>query len=165
MPISQRGLDLIRRHEGFSAIIYKCPAGYPTIGYGHVVTPAEQVKYAQGITRVEATSLLQLDVAKAFNAALRLTRVPLNQNELDALTSFIFNLGAGAYQRSTLRQRLNRGDKEGTAAEFKRWVYAGGRKLPGLVARRNEESLLFAEPVAQHAQVFVALPWLKAQAN
>lgn len=71
---------------------------------------------------------------------LRLIQVPLNDNQFDALVSFTFNLGAGALQRSTLRRRVNREEHEVVPAEFRRWVWAGGRKLKGLVWRREAEA-------------------------
>jgi len=98
------------------------------------------------ITEEEGLELLMLDIAKFERAVGRLITAPLNQNQFDALTSFAFNLGGGALQQSTLRRRVNREDYEGAAEEFPRWVFAGGRKLKGLIKRRYAERQLFLTP-------------------
>jgi GH24 family phage-related lysozyme (muramidase) len=142
--MSKTGLDLIKRFEGFSPTVYICPAGYPTIGYGHVVKPQEREQFASGITTEQAETLLRQDVQTAERAVLRLITVPLTDGQFDALVSFTFNLGAGALQRSTLRRNINRGDHAAVPAEFRKWVWAGGRKLEGLVRRREVEATLYA---------------------
>ncbi len=141
--ITQAGLDLIKRFEGFSHIVYICPAGYPTIGYGHVVKPQEREQFAGGIAPEQAETLLRQDVQTAERAVLRLITVPLTDGQFDALVSFTFNLGAGALQRSTLRRKVNRGNHAAVPAEFRKWVWAGGKKLDGLVKRREAEILLW----------------------
>lgn len=142
--ITQAGIDLIKQFEGFWPTVYICPAGYPTIGYGHVVKPHERERFAKGITAEQAEALLRQDVESAERAVLRLITVPLTDGQFDALVSFTFNLGAGALQRSTLRRRVNRGDHAAVPAEFGKWVWAGGRKLQGLVRRREVEATLYA---------------------
>ena len=127
--ITQEGLDLIKRFEGFSPTIYICPAGYPTIGYGHVVRGDERDLFADGIDEQKAEDLLQRDVRWAERGVLRLIDVPLTDGQFDALVSFTFNLGTGALQRSTLRRKVNREEHEQVPHEFMRWVWAGGRKL------------------------------------
>jgi lysozyme len=144
--ITQAGLDLIKQFEGFSPTVYICPAGYPTIGYGHVVKPQEWEKFSSGITPEQAETLLCQDVQTAEYAVLRLITVPLTDGQFDALVSFTFNLGAGALQRSTLRRKVNRWDHAAVPAEFMKWVWAGGRKLEGLVGRREAEAALYANP-------------------
>ena len=141
--ITQAGIDLIKQFEGFSPTIYICPAGYPTIGYGHVVKPQEREQFAGGISTEQAEALLRQDVQTAERAVLRLITVPLTDGQFDALVSFTFNLGAGALQRSTLRRKVNRGDHAALPSEFRKWVWAGGSKLEGLVRRRNEEANLY----------------------
>lgn len=143
--ITQDGLDLIKRFEGFSPTIYICPAGYPTIGYGHLVRDHEQDRYQQGITEQEAEDLLRRDVQVAERAVLRLIDVPLTDGQYDALVSFTFNLGAGALQRSTLRGKVNRAEHDQVPLQLKRWVWAGGRRLQGLVRRRAAEALFYSE--------------------
>lgn len=139
--VTEDGLRLIRRFEGFSAVPYLCPAGYLTVGYGHVVKNPNA--FRQPITEDEATEILVLDVAKAEKAVLRLITVPLSDGQFDALVSFTFNLGSGALQRSTLRRKVNREDHAEVPAEFLRWVWAGGKKLKGLIRRREAEAALY----------------------
>lgn len=141
--ITQDGLDLIKRFEGFSPTIYICPAGYPTIGYGHLVREHELDRYEQGITEQEAEDLLRRDVQGAERAVLRLIDVPLTDGQYDALVSFTFNLGAGALQRSTLRRKVNREQHVEVPKQLMRWVWAGGRKLKGLIRRREAEALIY----------------------
>jgi lysozyme len=141
--ITQDGLDLIKRFEGFSPTVYICPAGYPTIGYGHLVREHELDRYEQGITEQEAEDLLRRDVKVAERAVLRLIDVPLTDGQYDALVSFTFNLGAGALQRSTLRRKVNREEHADVPAQLMRWVWAGGRRLQGLIRRREAEVLLY----------------------
>lgn len=88
--------------------------------------------------------LLRNDVAVAERAVLRLISVPVTQGQFDALVSFIFNLGAGALQRSTLRPKVNREEHADVPAELGKWVWAGGRKLRGLISRRSAESRLYS---------------------
>ncbi|MEQ1788846.1 MAG: lysozyme [Rickettsiales bacterium] len=141
--ITQAGLDLICRFEGFSPIIYLCPAGYPTIGYGHLITEANKEQFLDGIDELEALDLLKTDVQKAEQAVLRLINVQLTDGQFDALVSFTFNLGAGALQRSTLRRKVNREEHADVPAELMKWVWAGGRKQKGLVRRRRTEGLIY----------------------
>ena len=139
--VTEAGLDLIKRFEGFSPTIYICPAGLPTIGYGHVVLAHERELFAAGITQAQATDILRKDVGIAERAVVRLISSPLTDGQFDALVSFTFNLGAGALQRSTMRRKLNRGEHDSVPAELMKWVWAGGQKLTGLVRRRKAEGL------------------------
>ena len=142
--VTEEGLDLIKWFEGFSPIIYICPAGWPTIGYGHVVRDQARKQYEDGIDEAAADELLRRDVETAERAVLRLIRVPLKDGRFDALCSFTFNLGAGALQRSMLRRKVNRKEHGAVPTEFRRWVWAGGRELKGLVRRREAEAGLYA---------------------
>ena len=139
--ITQNGIDLIKRFEGFSRTVYFCPAGYPTIGYGHVVKDDEN--FSAGIDEIQAEELLRQDAQIAERAVLRLINVPLTDGQFDALVSFTYNLGGGALQRSTLRRKINREEHEEVPKELMRWVWAGGRKLKGLVRRRAAEADLY----------------------
>ncbi|MAR56414.1 MAG: muraminidase [Rickettsiales bacterium] len=139
--VTAPGLALIQQFEGFSPVIYTCPAGYLTIGYGHVIRAEEN--FSDGIDRRWAEELLKRDLRIAEAAVLRLITVPLSDGQFDALVSFTFNLGAGALQRSTLRRKVNRSEHASAADEFHRWVYASGRKLPGLIRRRAAEAALY----------------------
>ena len=136
--ITQNGLDLIKRFEGFSRTVYFCPAGYPTIGYGHVVKDDED--FSAGIDEAQAEELLRQDAQIAERAVLRLINVLLTDGQFDALVSFTYNLGGGALQRSTLRRKINREEHAEVPEQFMRWVWAGGRKLRGLVRRRAAEA-------------------------
>ncbi len=98
--LTDEGLALIKRFEGFASETYICPGGWPTIGYGHVVRDGEQVRFANGIDEATAEELLRRDVESAERAVPRLIRVPLEDGQFDALCSFTFNLGAGALQRA-----------------------------------------------------------------
>lgn len=142
MKISEQGLALIRRFEGFSATAYRCPAGRMTIGYGHVILPGERYPET-GISEPQAANLLRDDVRKAELALSRYVQVPLTQNQADALISFIYNIGAGAFARSTLRRVVNRGWHAEVPAQLRRWVFADGRALQGLVVRRAAEALMY----------------------
>lgn len=142
--ITEEGINLIKRFEGFSSSIYICPAGYPTIGYGHVVRDDERERFAEGIDKKEGESLLRQDVRWAEQGVLRLINVPLTDGQFDSLVSFTFNLGTGALQRSTLRRKVNREEHDDVPAQFKRWVFAGGRMLKGLKIRRAVEAEMYA---------------------
>lgn len=139
MHISEAGLALIRQSEGLRLRAYLCPAGIPTIGYGSTAG----VQMGQTITAERAEQLLREDVRQFEAAVSRLVKVPLTQGQFDSLTSFAFNLGEKALEKSTLLRLLNAGDYSGAAAQFDRWVYASGKKLPGLITRRAAERALF----------------------
>ena len=142
--ITQEGIDLIKRFEGFSSTVYFCPAEYATIGYGHVVKKGED--FSAGITQDEAEELLRTDAQIAERAVLRLITVPLTDGQFDALVSFTYNLGSGALQRSTLRRVINRQNHSKVPNQLMRWVWAGGRKLKGLARRREAESIFYVYP-------------------
>ena len=133
------GIDIIKKFEGCKLKAYLCPAGIPTIGYGHTYG----VKLERVISKAEAEVLLDHDYQDALNAVEELVKVPLTENQLGALSSFVFNLGRGKLIGSTLRKKLNQGDYKGAAEEFDKWVFAGGQKLNGLMARRAAEKELF----------------------
>lgn len=141
--ITDDGLGLIKQFEGFSPTIYLCPAGYPTIGFGHVVLLGEQSRFDGGIIREEAAELLRRDVRMAESAVVRLITSPLADGQFDTLVSFTFNFGAGALQRSALRKKVNRGEHGDVPVELMKWVWSAGRKLPGLMRRRQVEGALY----------------------
>lgn len=141
MQTSRYGIALIKRFEGFEPHIYNDAAGYPTIGYGHLIRPQED--FSAGISKTQAEALLRQDVSIAERAVIRLIHEPLSQSQFDALVSFTFNLGSGALQRSTLRRKINGGYHHEVPQELLRWVWAGGRKLRGLVRRRKAEGKMY----------------------
>ena len=138
--LTDEGLALIKRFEGFAPEVYICPGGWPTIGYGHVVHEHERERFAIGIDEALAEELLRRDAETAERAVLRLIRVPLADGQFDALGSFAFNLGAGALQRSTLRRKVNRAEHRAVSQEFRRCVRAGGRMVQALIRRRRKAS-------------------------
>lgn len=140
MRTSTNGLRLIQYFEGLTLVPYRCPAGYLTVGYGHRLMPTERIA---PITQETAEAMLTRDVRLSEASVAALVPVPLNQEQFDALVSFTFNLGSGALQRSRLRQKILRGEMDAAVQEFFRWVYAKGRKLPGLIRRRAAEARLF----------------------
>ena len=148
IEVPQTAIELAQRFEGFHRVPkadperahpYICPAGYWTIGYGHLCDPTHPP-----ITEAEAEVYLAHDLMTALNATLRYCPVLATEPEgrLAAIVDFTFNLGAGRLQTSTLRRRINQKDWPSSASELRRWVYGGGRVLPGLVARRVAESNL-----------------------
>lgn len=146
--ISEEGLELIKRFEGFEPKVYLDAVGLPTIGYGHLLKKGEEKNF-KGVTLTEqqASLLLRQDIREAELAVLRLIRVPLTDGQFAALVSFVFNLGAGALQRSSLRQKVNREEHGAVPHEFTKWVYAGGKKLKGLILRREAEARLYIKRI------------------
>jgi lysozyme len=150
--LPQSAVDLVKRWEGWHRALpdgragpYMCPAGVATIGYGatFLLNGSPVTMQTPPVTRAEGEALLLAQLAIFRRGVLGLVTVPLNANQLGALTSFAFNLGLGRLRSSTMLRRLNGGDYEGAAEEFPRWNRAGGRVLPGLVARRADEQALF----------------------
>lgn len=139
MTTSDAGIQLIKKYEGCCLDAYLCPAKVPTIGYGHT----EGVKLGMRITQEQADSLLKGDLVSREAAVRRLVRVPVTQGQFDALVSFVYNIGTGAFERSTLLKKLNAGDTRGASAQFAVWNKAGGKELPGLTKRRAAERALF----------------------
>lgn len=140
MNISQNAIDIIKHFEGCRLSAYKCPAGIWTIGYGHT---GADVKKGMTITQEQAESLLKQDLIVHTNNVLKLVKVPLTQNQFDALVSFEYNVGYGNFAKSTLLKLLNQKKYEDAAKQFLRWKYAKGIVLAGLVKRRNAEMKLF----------------------
>lgn len=149
MILSAKGAAFIGRYEGYRGNLYNDPAGHCTIGFGHLVHYGpcdghERPAYRAGLTRAQAVELLREDAATRSAAVNQLVRVPLTQYEHDALVSFVFNVGAGAFKSSTLLRRLNAGERTAVPAQLLRWTRAGSVTLPGLVTRRRAEGRLFA---------------------
>ncbi len=145
LVVPQAAIELAKRFEGFHRVPkhdpgrahpYICPAGYWTIGYGHLCDQSHPA-----ITENEAEGYLVQDLQTALRATLRYCPVLATESEerLAAIVDFTFNLGAGRLQTSTLRRRINQRDWASAGIELGRWVRGGGKVLPGLVARRSAE--------------------------
>lgn len=129
---------LVAKHEGLETTAYRDPIGIPTICYGHTST----AQIGQTKTIVECQELLSSDLLVAISDVESRVKAPLTVERRAALVSFVFNVGGTKFGSSTLLRKLNAGDARGACAELSRWVYAGGVKLKGLVARRDEERAL-----------------------
>lgn len=139
MIISDKGMQLIKDFESLRLAAYLCPANVWTIGYGHT----KGVKRGDVINESIAERYLRTDLVQFEKDVNQLVKVPLTQGQYDALVSFAFNCGSRALSTSTLLRKLNSGDYEGAANEFKRWNKSGGKVLPGLTRRREMERRLF----------------------
>ena len=137
--ISQVGIDLIKRWEGFRDKAYLCPGNVWTIGYGHT----KDVRRDMCISKEQAEELLKEDLKYFENAVKQLSKVELTQGQFDAMVSFSFNVGVNALRKSTLLRLVNQNKFTAASSEFSRWVYANKKRLPGLVKRRAEEKQLF----------------------
>jgi lysozyme len=149
MRLSRQGADFIARFEGCVLHLYNDPSNNATIGVGHLVhmgpiNGSEPAEFKRGITRQRALELLQQDAANAARAVRQAITPPLKQTEFDALVSFTFNCGEGSLRTSTLRRKLNAGNRSAVQSELMKWIFSGGKKLPGLVRRRRAEGMLFA---------------------
>ena len=154
IAVPQAAIELAKRFEGFerkvnrgieiTAVPYICPAGFWTIGFGHLCNAKHPP-----ITEAEAETYLTRDLQTALAATLRYCPVLATEPEarLAAIVDFTFNLGAGRLQTSTLRRRVNQRDWTAAASELRRWVYGGGKVLPGLVTRREAEAALLLRNV------------------
>ena len=139
MTTSQMGIDLIKKYEGCKLTAYKCPAGVPTIGYGRT----QSVKMGMTITQAQADAFLKDDI-KPLESVLNKMGINYTQGQFDALISWLFNLGCGNFNTSTLKKKIlaKTSDVEITDQIIK-WVNVGGRPMLGLKKRRVEEANLF----------------------
>lgn len=141
MKTTERLLTQLMAMEGCRLTAYRDAAGVLTIGYGHT----KDVREGDRISEYWARELLAKDIAY-FERAVRELNVARTEGQLDALTSLAFNIGIGALKRSTLLRVIREGgSKQQIRKEFKRWVYAGGRRLRGLELRREWETKRFFE--------------------
>ena len=162
MKVSPETIRMVKHHEGVRKKPYLCPAKLWTVGVGHVIDPAHAtVKYEERknlpipagwdrtLTMDEVDRILSQDLGRFERGVVRLCPAAVGrQGVFDALVSFAFNVGLGNLQRSSLRMKTNRGELEEAADEFLKWTKAGGRVLPGLVKRRNDERALYLSGVA-----------------
>ena len=146
MNVSERGIRLIKHHEGVRNKPYRCPAGLWTVGVGHLIGDGKSLpeSWNRTFSDDEINGLLKRDLSGFERGILKmLPNVPLRQCEFDCLVSFAFNLGLGTFQRSGVRQALLRGDKEGAMESLVKYCKAGGKILKGLQTRRLDEKQLF----------------------
>ncbi|MBP9904488.1 MAG: lysozyme [Rhodoferax sp.] len=149
IEVPQAAVELAKRFEGFHRVPkndpmrrahpYICPAGFWTVGFGHLCKPDHQP-----ITEAEAEVYLAQDLMTALTATLRYCPVLATESEsrLAAVADFTFNLGAGRLQTSMLRRRINQRDWHNVAKELQKWIYGGGQILPGLQRRREMDALM-----------------------
>lgn len=146
---SAEGIKLIKYYEGVRLKAYRDAVGVLTIGYGHT---GQDVYEGMTITQDQAEKLLALRLAGEFEpAVLSALRIRPSQHEFDAMVSFVYNVGTGAFEGSTLLRKFNQGDMMGAANEFSRWDKAGGKSLKGLRRRRAAERAMFIGANAEAA--------------
>lgn len=143
MNPSDKALELIRQFEGLRLAAYKCPAGVPTIGYG----TTRGVKMGMTVTKDEAEKLLLNDVTPFADRINKLVKVKLNQNQFDALVSFVYNVGPEAFADSTMLKLINQNLLDDAANQFVRWNKVKGEVFAGLTRRRMAERDLFLRAV------------------
>lgn len=146
MQLSEEGLALIKRSEGFRSTQYLDVAGIATIGYGHRVLPGES--FPGPIDEAQAAAILARDVSIAEQAVARLVHVVLAQCQFDALVDFVFNLGGGRLAESTLLKNLNAGNYQAAAHQLLMWDHSGAKEIAGLKARREAEHRLWSTQTA-----------------
>ena len=139
MNISQEGLSLIKKFEGCELKAYRCPANVLTIGYGITKNVTENME----ISQEEADEMLNEEITEYEEYVNNMVKVPLEQNQFDALCSWVYNLGPTNLEKSTLLKLLNAGDYHLIPSQIRRWNKAGGETLTGLIRRREAESFLF----------------------
>lgn len=154
MEIGDQGKALFREWEGVVPHVYLDSGGAPTIGIGHLLTPSERssgklwlrgrpLDYHDGMSAEDCEALLEQDLEPVQRCVNGAVKVPLTQNQFDALVSFAFNVGNDAFLNSTLLKRLNAGRLDEVPSELARWNRDNKRVVPGLVNRRNKEIALW----------------------
>ena len=146
MKISNNGLELIKHFEGCVLNAYKCPAGVWTIGYGHT----KDVQPGDEWSESHADHMLEVEMEEYEGYVNNSVTAPINQDQFDALVSWVYNLGGGNLNASTMLKVLNAGQYEEVPAQMMRWNKAGGKTLDGLIRRREAESLLFESKEWEH---------------
>jgi lysozyme len=164
MHMTEEGLALIRRFEGFRGQAYKCPAGIWTIGYGHTEGAGPpQVAGGMTISEAEAERILAADVALFAKGVAACLRRSLSDNQFSALVSFAYNVGLANFRNSSVLAAVNAGDFAAVPRRLQLWMKGGGRVLPGLVTRRAAEAALFVStgtqaPARVDASVIAPMP-------
>ena len=143
MKVSAEGLELIKKHEGYSSRPYLCPAKVPTIGYGNTYYPdgTKVTMQDQPLSKEMADLLLRVIVAKFEKCVNDKVTTDVSQEQFDSLVSFTYNLGCGALKKSTLLKKVNANPCDPSILkEFLKWNKAGGKVLRGLTNRRIDEA-------------------------
>lgn len=146
MRVTKKGIDIIKKYEGFSKVPYLCPAGVPTIGYGSTFYPSGKkvTIIDKPLSEEQALQMLIVIVDKFAIKVTKLLSKELSENQFNAVVSFAYNVGIGALSKSTLLKKINNNPSDKTIRdEFLKWNKAGGKVLNGLVKRRLEESELY----------------------
>ena len=144
MSVSNKGVDLICEFEGKRLVAYDDGVGVWTIGFGTIKYPdGTRVKKGDTCTLDQAKEYMRHDLIEFEHTVNNSVKVSLNQNQFDALVSLSYNIGSSAFKSSTLVKKLNTGDYQGAADQFNVWINAGGKRMQGLVNRRDKEKLLF----------------------
>ncbi len=161
--ISARGVRMIAQYEKFSAKLYNDDAGHCTIGYGTLVhrgpiNGSEPDEFKRGISEARAMELLRQETTADAETINSHVRVPLNQDQFDALVVFTYNVGQNGFSTSTLVRVLNQGHYDQVPAQMERWNHAGGRVMRGLTTRRAEEAALFSQGTAALGHTPAAAP-------
>ena len=138
---SPAAVGVIKHFEGYSPITYQDAAGYPTIGFGHLIRPGEKIQ--EPLLGEAAERLLHQDIAPKAAAVNARVAVPLFQGQFDAVVSWTYNLGEGALKNSTMLKKINAGRHAEVPGQMKRWNLAGGKVLKGLERRRSAEAALY----------------------
>lgn len=145
MNLAPAGIELVKRFEGLRLKAYRCPSDVWTIGYGHTAAAGPpRVPPGMMITEAEAEAILQHDLTDVAARVRALIDVALTDHQFSALVSFVFNVGIGAFRKSSVLARVNAGRFDEVPARLALWVRGGGKVLPGLVRRRAAEGALWA---------------------
>ena len=158
MQVGQSGKKLFQEWEGLELNEYLDSGGAPTIGVGHLMTRSERmsgkiiissksVVYRKGLTVQQCWDLLDQDLDSAEASVNSMVKVPLNQNQFDALVSFVFNVGNNAFRDSTLLKMLNAGHFDQVPTQLRRWIRDNGKIVKGLINRREKEISLWNTPI------------------
>lgn len=153
LKVSKVGVDLCKEFEGFFSKAYRCPAGVWTVGYGTTMINGRPVNSNDTMTLEHATQYLLYDLQKHLDSGARYIKPEiarrLNQNQIDAIASFVYNIGAGGFSKSSFLKLLNQGDFVNCSERMLLWNKGGGKILRGLVRRRAAEKKLFDTPMRE----------------
>lgn len=148
MEVSQRGVDFAKEFEGFKSKAYQDVVGVWTIGYGTTRIDDKPIRPGMSCTRKQAEEWLRINIEEHLAEAESAINpeIQLSQNQIDAIASFVYNVGVTNFRKSALCRLINEDDLEAAAGQFIRWNKAGGKVFAGLTRRRNAEAELFMEP-------------------